>query len=207
MYVYKYFGQMIGEKYQEGDLRAIFVGEAGVGKTSILSYFVHRSFRENEKTTISPTHSRVVMRTPYGDAALLMCDTAGTEKYQSVIPMLSRNADGIILVFDLTDSHSFDNCLNWLEVASRSNSKDPVVLLLGNKLDMVNEYDHQLYKDFADEHHMIFYATSAKTGENIVEAIQELTDKLAQKYMTNNRAITEPGVALEASGEGDQSCC
>ena len=198
---------MIGEKYQEGDLRAIFVGEASVGKTSILSYFVHRSFRENEKSTISPTHSRTVLRTPYGDATLVLCDTAGTEKYQAMIPMLSRNADGIILVFDLTSERSFDECLKWLDIAVETNVRDPIVLLLGNKLDLVGDYDHQKYKEFADKHDMIFYATSAKTGENIVEAIQELTDKLAKKSMTINRSTSEPkGAPLEAEPEAGKCC-
>ena len=121
--------------------------------------------------------------------------------------MLSRNADGIILVFDLTSERSFDECLKWLDIAVETNVRDPIVLLLGNKLDLVGDYDHQKYKEFADKHDMIFYATSAKTGENIVEAIQELTDKLAKKSMTINRSTSEPkGAPLEAEPEAGKCC-
>ena len=199
---------MIAEKDEESDIRIAFVGEAGVGKTCLISYFVHRTFKEDEKATVSPTHSRVVLQTPHGQTSLTLCDTAGTERYQSLIPMMSRNADGIVLVFDVNEPKSFDNVLNWLAIATKSNEKEPIVLLLGNKIDLVTEYDQTKYQEFAEKENMIFFFTSAKTGQNVVEAIQELADRLVQKQKAKTSVIEEPkGVNIEVAPQKEGGCC
>ena len=197
---------MIAEEDEESDLRAVVVGEYGVGKTCILSYFVNRSFQEDVKSTVTPSHSRVVVQTPHGSTSLTLWDTAGTEKYQSLIPFLSRTADGIILCFSVTEPKSFENVLNWLNIATKGNEKDPIVLLLGNKVDLVTEVDQSAYQEFAEKHNMIFFLTSAKTGENVVEAIQELVDRLVQK----NKSMVKPvrqDVNIEVVEPQKKKCC
>lgn len=93
-----------------------------------------------------------------------------------------RNSVGALLFFDLTDRISYENTLNWLkELQSRVESK-VVIVLVGNKKDLVKESpsSRKVTEAEAEElalRNKLFYReTSAKTGENVKETFEFLAE-------------------------------
>jgi len=62
-------------------------------------------------------------------------DTAGQEKFRSVASNIVRNAQGVLLVYDITDSSTFSAIPEWLDFINRLGHPDAVKVLVGNKLD------------------------------------------------------------------------
>lgn len=62
---------------------------------------------------------------------------AGQERYRSLAKVHYRDADGVILVFDITKRKSFESCIDWLEDMQENGCTEAELLILGNKLDLV----------------------------------------------------------------------
>lgn len=83
-------------------LKTIFLGDQGVGKTSILNRFANETYENNYKATIGlDFHTKNVL-IEKKEVRLILYDTAGQEKFKSLIPMYLRDAKIIILVYDIT---------------------------------------------------------------------------------------------------------
>lgn len=66
-------------------------------------------------------------------------DTAGQERFRAITSAYYKKALGIIMVFDLTDTKSFQNLHNWLKELQTFGESTAVILLVGNKSDLVQE--------------------------------------------------------------------
>jgi Ras-related protein Rab-6A len=116
--------------------KIIFLGDQGVGKSSILNRFAQDKFEANYQATIGlDFHSKNVT---IGDISvrLLLYDTAGQEKFRTLIPMYIRDANIIIVVYDITNKDSFTNTQHWLNEVKDLKRDDAIFCLVGNKLDL-----------------------------------------------------------------------
>jgi small GTP-binding protein len=66
---------------------------------------------------------------------LLQWDTAGQERFRTITSAYYRGADGIIMVYDVTNQESFDHVNDWLSEVNRYASEGTCKLLVGNKSD------------------------------------------------------------------------
>jgi Ras-related protein Rab-6A len=89
--------------------KMIFVGDQGTGKTCILNRFATNQFDEQYQTTIGLDFQSKNVSIHDQDVRLLLYDTAGQEKFRSLIPMYIRESNIILLVYDITRKESFDN--------------------------------------------------------------------------------------------------
>lgn len=109
------------------------------------------------------------------------CFSAGQERFRTLTSAYYRGAQGIILVYDITDRSSFENLSHWLsEVDLYSTNDSAVKLLIGNKSD---QFDHRTVtkseaNEFAQQHGMIYIEASAKTQEGINQAFDELIQQI-----------------------------
>ena len=116
--------------------KIIFLGDQGVGKSSILNRFTQDKFEANYQATMGlDFHSKNVT---IGDISvrLLLYDTAGQEKFRTLIPMYIRDANIIIVVYDITNKDSFTNTQHWLNEVKDLKRDDAIFCLVGNKLDL-----------------------------------------------------------------------
>ncbi len=64
-------------------------------------------------------------------------DTAGHEKYKEIVCVHLKDADGIILVFDLRNPKSYEEMSPWLEKIAKECQPQVKLMILGNKLDLI----------------------------------------------------------------------
>ena len=150
-------------------LKLIVVGNQGTGKSCILNRFINDSFDENYQATIGLDFHSKIVTIHNQDIRLILYDTAGQEKFRSLIPMYIREAQIILLIYDITNKNSFDSIPNWMEEISEVKKNDIIYALVGNKIDLEKQraVSFEEGKKFADENKLLFQEVSAKSGANI----------------------------------------
>ncbi|XP_023675429.1 ras-related protein Rab-37 isoform X2 [Paramormyrops kingsleyae] len=114
---------------------------------------------------------------------LQIWDTAGQERFRSVTHAYYRDAQALLLLYDITSKSSFDNIRAWLTEIHEYAQKDVVIMLLGNKSDMVHErvIKQEEGQRLAREYGVPFMETSAKTGINVELAFLAVAKELKQR--------------------------
>ena len=96
-------------------LNLIIIGETAVGKTSLLHRKVYNKFDPEEINTIGVSQVYYEYAAENGDSVgFQFWDTAGQERYNSIVSSYSKNADGVIVVFDLTKLDTFQMLSKWI---------------------------------------------------------------------------------------------
>ena len=171
-------------------LTAILVGDSNVGKTSIINKFISGTFDPKAKCTINVefnTKNLKIDNNLYAD--LKIYDTAGQEKYRALTKSYYRNADGIILVFDLTNESSFNKLNKWINDINES-TKNIEIILVGNKADLINrKISKTPAENFAKEKKYKSIETSAKEGTNILLLFEELASSISKKKQEESSII------------------
>lgn len=152
-------------------IRAVVSGDASVGKSSIISRFITGEFRSNAQQTVGGSfHSQYVKTANREDLCIELWDTAGSERYRSVIPSFFRNAAAVVIVYDISKRDTFKNLEYWLEFVREHSPHGVAILLAGNKtdLDEQREVTTEEGHDFSKQHECTYFVeVSAATGENI----------------------------------------
>ena len=165
--------------------KLIFLGDQGTGKSSILNRFVEDKFDSNYQATIGLDFQSKNVQIDGQDIHLLLYDTAGQEKFRSLIPMYTRDANIILLVYDITNKESFENLSLWLKDLTNININEVIVCIVGNKIDLTEkrEVTNEEGQKFGEEHDFIFQEVSAKTGDGFSELFyKSLFEKIRTKF-------------------------
>ena len=160
------------------------VGEAGVGKTCILSRFVINEFDQNEVSTFNPTYNSKELDFEDLDNATIrydIWDTSGQEKFRSMAKIFYKDSRAAIMVYDCTNRKSFEEIKNYWYSQIKQNSPNNIVLAIAaNKSDLYNneQVKPNEGKAFAKEIGAIFKVVSALTGDGIVDLFKFIGYKL-----------------------------
>ena len=164
-------------------VKVVLLGEAGVGKTSIIHQFTYHKFDPDCLLSISAQFvSKTIDYQGYGAIKFDIWDTAGQERYRSMAKIFYKDAKVIIFVYDITSEPTFDGLKNyWYEQIKLNCENNVILAVVANKNDL---YDNQLISDedgqkFADEIGAIFQSTSAKNDSGI----GKLFDNIGKKYI------------------------
>ena len=114
--------------------KIIFVGCQAVGKTSIISRIIDNPFNENYEASIGIDFCSKVLRYKGQSIKLQIWDTAGQEKFKSLIPSYVRNSAIVFVVFDLHSHESFEKVQGWIDFIKEL--ENSFLVLCGNKLDL-----------------------------------------------------------------------
>jgi len=119
-------------------------------------------------------------------------DTAGQERFKTITSSYYKGSHGIMIVYDVTDPESFKGVENWLAEVDKRASGNVVKLLIGNKADLAGQRK-VTYEDglaLAKRWGMGFLETSAKSGTNIKECFQVLTEEIHGKITKTSSMST-----------------
>lgn len=203
-------------------VKLVLLGEAAVGKSSLVLRFVNNDFQENKEPTIGAAFLTQKCNLPTRTIKFEIWDTAGQERFASLAPMYYRNAQAALVVYDLTKPTSLVKAKHWVAELQRQASPGIVIALVGNKLDLANDSsaatedeDGQDGDDsgnarkvstaeaqsYAEEESLLFFETSAKSGHNVTEVFTAIANAIPETSLKSTRGA---GAAAGASRAGEE---
>ena len=164
----------------------LLIGDSSVGKTSLIQRYANGIFKVEYLATCGLdlyTKHEIINNI---NVLVRLWDTAGQERFKSLTPNYFKNAEGVIITYDITSSQSFENLKFWINsIKTNLGEKNIIIpiIIVGNKLDMEDMRDitREEAEKFAKENKYKYFETSAKTGEGVDDAIRDLVIQVLEK--------------------------
>lgn len=157
--------------------RVIFVGDSGVGKTSLIYRAKNNKFNEGTAPTIGAGITKMEAIHNGIKVEYQFWDTAGQEIYRNIVPMYFHGVCGAIIVFSFDDRNSFLSLGTWIEELTTHCEHPIKYVVVGNKIDSDNQTVSQSEaRSWADNMKTVIIFTSAITGENIDLLLDHVLD-------------------------------
>ncbi len=171
--------------------KIVLVGDAEVGKTSLTTRFAYGTFTDQYISTLGVDFVVKTLALNGHVIKLQVWDTAGQERYAGIRPIYYRGAKGAVLVFDLTRKQSFLNVEKWVEQVQRYASEGIPMVLVGNKLDLVDSYEvtSSDIEDMTTEKGLVYYETSAKENQGVNETFRKITELILQREIDRKQSV------------------
>merc|ERR1719162_2442946 len=176
-----------GTQQYEHLFKFIIIGDEAVGKTCLLLQFTDKRYRASHQVTVGVEFGSKTVEVS-GKMIKLQCwDTAGQDRFRSIVRSYYRGAAGALLVYDITRRESFEHVSNWLAEARNNADPDLVITLVGNKCDRGQDRQVPFEEGhgFAQRHGLYFLETSAVTGHMVDQAFH-VTARLVDKKNEQN---------------------
>ena len=201
-----------------GDLKRtvlplMLLGDGQVGKTSLILKLTGNEFNDSQLTTVGK-ESYIQQVNMHGyDLKMKIWDTAGQERFKSMSVQVIKNSDAVMLVYAINDINSFKALDQWLSKLNETTdiTKKPIIIV-GNKCD-VEDGERQVTveegQNYADSKGYHFYETSAKTGQNIKEAFDDIFEQLYKAFepeITGEKPVNE-GMKVGKKRGSNRKCC
>ncbi|XP_028286264.1 EF-hand calcium-binding domain-containing protein 4A [Parambassis ranga] len=166
--------------------KVVFLGNSGVGKSSFIQHYCTGTLYSEMSATVGVDFQMKTLTVDSSPITLQLWDTAGQERYRSITEQYYRKADGVLAMYDVTDSASFTAVRGWVDCVKEKMCESAVLMLLGNKLDLVNSHSRGVTTEegqrLAERNQALFYECSAKTGCNMEELMTHLAGMLVTQH-------------------------
>ncbi len=187
----------------------LIIGNSIVGKTSILTKYTLKTYNENYLATVGLDFFTKDETIDNKLIRVKIWDTAGQERYKAITKCFFQRAQGIMIVYDVTNKKSFDDLKFWVESINLQSKltediENMPIILIGNKIDIPNRViSKDTALNYSKEHNFDYYETSAKTGEGVDTAIKDLVKKVMSFIDKKN---TRDNLKLN-QGDKKSKCC
>jgi Ras-related protein Rab-1A len=173
--------------------RICLLGDSAVGKTSLLTRYCDETFKEKYGNTIGVDFRVVTLKCENTIAKIHIWDTAGQERFKSIAVNYFKSSHGFIFVYDITNSNSFINVKNWIELAFANNKITNINFLVGNKSDLESERQVSVNdgEELAKMRNFTFFETSAKENKDVKKMFEFFAYRLIQYYNSNKNEYSE----------------
>ena len=147
--------------------KIIFIGDVSVGKTSIINVLMGQKFNNEYEASIGVDFFSKTIKYKGKTIKLQIWDSAGQEKFKSLIPNYIRGSSLVFIVYDISNKKSFDSLQTWIDFVN--NIENSNIVILGNKIDLENkrEVTTEEGQKFCEEKNYDFFEVSAKEDNNL----------------------------------------
>ena len=196
--------------------KILLLGDSTVGKTAFILRFCEDKFDEDSLTTIGLDQKNKYVKRGDKKIELHIWDTAGQERFRAIAKNLYKGADGILLMYDMSNLISFNHIKEWINSIKESVDISKIALIIvGNKCDLTTQeitVDEEKKKNFEDTRKLKIIEASAKKNINVNDSFIVLIDKMLAlglgKKKTNG--IDDDGNQKLQSNNNDtkkSNCC
>ncbi|KAH3745496.1 GTP-binding protein yptV1 [Pelomyxa schiedti] len=193
--------------------KLLMIGDPNVGKSSIILRFTENRYDPNYACTIGVDYKLKTVQLETHTIRLQIWDTAGSERFRTIVSSYYRGAHGIAIVYDVTNKPSFINIKHWLGEIDRYACDNAVKILIGNKCEMGRrEVSTEEGQKLADSLGVSFFEVSSKEGINVDLAFSHLCHQI-YTFLTNSTLSKAPSLHLVAEADDDfpppkkRTCC
>ena len=168
--------------------KLVVIGDSGVGKSSICTRYTKGFYNDVFITTIGVDFECHTISLDGKIIKLQVWDTAGQERFKAITNSFYRGAQGIIIVFDVTNWESFDNVKNWLKEVDRRETEIPYKLLLGNKCDQDSKrvITFEAANEYANKLNIPYLETSARDATNVDQAFLNMAAEIKSRVIAGS---------------------
>ena len=182
--------------------KIVIIGDQHVGKTSILSRYKQEVIETAYAPTVGIDFLTKNVFLEDKTVKLIMWYTAGQERFKSLIPSYLKNANCIILTYDISNKSSFVSLNKWLMDAKEYVNEKTLFVICGNKLDLKRAVTKKEVEDFSNEKNIpLFIEVSALTGEGI----NDLFNNIVKTFCDRENIVNSEIKMDEINSEDDRS--
>jgi len=184
--------------------KILLIGDSGVGKSALLLRFVDDTFTDSFISTIGVDFKIRTIDMESKTIKLQVWDTAGQERFRTITASYYRGAQGIILVFDVTEPETFNNLKMWLAEINQHTQDNIAKLLVGNKIDLPKRaVEAAMAQEFANSLGIKYVETSARNSINVNAAFlaiaKEIKDRTGASFEPEPDVVKKrPKVEVDA---------
>jgi small GTP-binding protein len=171
--------------------KVVLIGDAGVGKSNLLSRFTRNEFNLESKSTIGVEFATRSVQVDGKTIKSQIWDTAGQERYRAITSAYYRGAVGALLVYDISKKGTFDNVERWLKELKDHADANIVIMLVGNKCDLkhLRAVSTEEGSAFSATHSLSFIETSALDATNVESAFRSILSEIYK--LGSKKALTK----------------
>ena len=192
------------------EVKTIFLGESGVGKTNLIKAAIDEEFDEGTKSTSMASCVEKSVKVDNKYYSLKLWDTIGQEKFRTMTKIFYKGAKIVIFIYDITKLKSFEELEYWVNEVKTALGEEPICALVGNKSDLIEdeEVDEDKAREYAFNKELKFKIVSAKTNP---KDFQLFLDELLNDYIQKNGGKIKEDQVVEISRETiavkKKGCC
>lgn len=205
------------ETNYNNSIKCLLIGDAGVGKSSIIERYVNNNFSVIASTTVGVDYfSKYIHINSDIEGGkdhvirLQIWDLAGQMNYRNIIRSYYRNAEILFYVFDKSHGETFYNFEKWID-DFKTRLDDIQIVIVGNKSDIskcIIDSDQAI--ELANKYNAQYYETSAKDNVNIREIFENTVQLMYERKLIKNKSlvnINDNKIILEPSRSSRYNCC
>uniref|UniRef100_A0A8D8SIK4 Ras and EF-hand domain-containing protein n=1 Tax=Cacopsylla melanoneura TaxID=428564 RepID=A0A8D8SIK4_9HEMI len=191
--------------------KIVFAGDAAVGKSCFIYRFSKEMFLNKLGSTLGVDFQMKTIRVDERNVALQLWDTAGQERFRSMTKNYFRRADGVMLLYDVTNERSFNSVKNWVEAVEEVTEHAIPIAICANKVDLradaqakgIKCVEREVGQKLAEQYGAIFMETSSKSGDNIMDALISLS----REMLTREDVEVQTSALRVTNMVTKKSCC
>ena len=194
----------------DGIINIVLMGDSGVGKSNVLSRYFNNKFVRTFISTIGVDKKTKIIKYKKFIYNVNISDTAGQEKFRCLPLRYFKNADGILLLFDVGRIDSFKNVERWVDDMKQNEGfLSQKIYVIGNKIDIKNRaVTYEEGEEMAKKLGFDYYEMSCKININVFEVINRLIKDCIKKINPNDNSTLNISIKHKHNNGGKRhSCC
>jgi small GTP-binding protein len=191
--------------------KILLLGNQEVGKTSFIIRFTEDKFNESLLSTIGVDIKNKEIKRKDKNILLKIFDTAGEERFKSISKNYFASADGVLLLYDISNENSFKSIKEWVEnIKENVNLSEIGLIIVGNKCDIPEEekvVNNLMIKDLEKSLNVKIIEASAKSNINVTESFMLIVDKILELKFSGKNGERPDSVMLHNAKKNNKHIC
>jgi small GTP-binding protein len=189
--------------------KILMLGDSGVGKSSLINRWTSDTFTATLVGTVGVDFKAKKVQLGSEFMNIQVWDTAGQEQFHKITTSYYGGANGIMLVYDISDKSSFNNVEYWIRNIKQHASSNVHVALIGNKIDLrpttttsdKQAISYETGAALASKHSVPYFETSAKDATNVESAFLTMVANIVDSEKKRDKNISPKRMSTKTIAE------